>query len=71
MTVGDYFETYEEWHEAITERCGLTLTKTYCEERIRALSDPKDLSTRSFVELYGEGYLQKVISWFRRAGGIQ
>jgi hypothetical protein len=63
----DYFETDEEWHEAITTRCGLTLTKTYCEERIRALSDPKDPSTRSFVELYGDHYLAKVVSWFERA----
>jgi len=63
----DCFETYEEWHEAITTRCGLTLTKTYCEERIRALSDPKDPSTRSFVELYGDRYLAKVVSWFERA----
>ena len=71
MAAVDYFETYEEWHEAITERCGLTLTKNYCEERILALSDPKDASTRDFVRLYGESYLRKVISWFRRAGGIQ
>lgn len=69
MATADYFETYEEWHEAITQRSGLTLTKTYCEERIRALSDPKDASTRDFVRLYGEGYLRKVISWFERAAG--
>jgi hypothetical protein len=68
MTAADYFETYEEWHDAITRRCGLTLTKTYCEERIRALSDPKDPSTCDFVERYGEGYRRKVVSWFERAG---
>jgi len=67
MATGDYFESYEEWHDAITRRCGITLTKTYCTERIRALSDPKDPSTRDFVRLYGEAYLRKVISWFERA----
>jgi hypothetical protein len=65
--MSDYFESYEEWHDAITRRSGIPLTKTYCEERIRALSDPKDPSTHDFVSLYGEGYLRKVISWFERA----
>lgn len=71
MATGGYFETYEEWREAITGRCGLTLTKNYCEERIRALSDPEDASTRDFVRLYGESYLRSAISWFRHTGGIQ
>lgn len=67
MTSGDYFESYEEWREAITRRCGVALTKAYCEERIRALADPKDPATRAFTEFYGEGYLRTVVSWFQRA----
>jgi hypothetical protein len=66
MTIGDHFETCEEWHEAITQRRNLTLTKTDCEERIRALSDPKEPSTRDFSNPCGEGCLRQVIPCFER-----
>lgn len=67
MATTDYFESYEEWHEAITQRCGLDLTEAYCDERIRALGNRKDPATRAFLDLYGEAYLGKVVSWFGRA----
>jgi hypothetical protein len=67
MTVGDYFESYEEWHEAITVRCGLRLTADYCRERIDALRDTRDESTRAFITLYGAAYRDRVVSWFERA----
>lgn len=63
-----YFASYNEWHDAITNRCGIHLTPEYCAERVRALQDPKDVSTTQFLELYGLGYRDKVIGWFKRAG---
>jgi len=63
----DYFSTYEQWHGAITDKCGITLSRDYCERRISALEDLSDPSTKSFIELYGEVYRDKVIAWFRRA----
>jgi len=46
------FDTYSDWHQAITERCGLTLDRAYCESRIEALSDESDHATRAFLEAY-------------------
>lgn len=67
--MANYFETYEEWHEAITQRCGIVLTKDYCQERLRALGDLQDPATKAFHAFYGEAYLNQVVSWFRRAVG--
>lgn len=64
----DYFVSYNEWHDAITIRCGIQLTPEYCAERVLALQDSKDVSTSQFLELYGVGYRDKVIAWFKRAG---
>ncbi len=63
----DYFSNYQEWREAITVHCGLSLTSAYCRERIAALRDGGDRSTRAFVKLYGAAYRDRVISWFERA----
>lgn len=64
---GDYFAIYEEWHRAITGRCGITLTRSYCAERVEALRDSDVPATRQFIDLYGDRYRQRVIGWFERA----
>lgn len=61
------FTNYQEWHTAITERCGLTLSREYCTERIAVLADESVPSTHGFIRAYGEEYLRQVIDWFRRA----
>ncbi|WP_411827630.1 hypothetical protein [Luteolibacter sp. AS25] len=61
------FPNYNHWRNAITGACGLTLTASYCRERIAALGDSTNSSTRSFEETYGESYLAQVISWFQEA----
>lgn len=63
----DYFESYNEWHEAITGRCGLSLTSAYCSERIHALRDARDEATKAFLKHYGTAYRDRVVSWFERA----
>jgi hypothetical protein len=67
MTSPHIFPDFADWRETITGRCGLTLSRAYCEERIHALSDPAVLTTKSFTATYGEDYLKQVIGWFRRA----
>jgi hypothetical protein len=59
--------TYEEWRACITVKCGLTLSSAYCAERLRALRDPADPTTRRFRELYGEARLSQTVAWFQRA----
>lgn len=60
-------ESYEEWHRCITVNCGLTLTTSYIDERLKALRNPKDPATKRFCELYGHDQLEQTISWFERA----
>jgi len=61
------FNDFNEWHQAITVRCGLTLSHQYCAERITALQDEAIPSTKNFIKEYGENYRQTVIQWFQQA----
>ena len=61
------FTSFHEWRAAITGPCGLTLTRDYCEERVRALRDPAEPPTKAFIDTYGEAYRQLVVSWFQQA----
>jgi hypothetical protein len=61
------FSSFHEWRAAITGPCGLTLTRDYCEGRVRALNNPAESSTKAFTDTYGEPYRQLVVSWFEEA----
>ena len=69
-TTDFYFQSYSEWHKAITERCKIDLTPEYVRSRISALQNPKDKSTQEFKLKYGEPYLQQVIEWFKQADRV-
>ena len=60
-------ETYDDWKECITVYCGIPLTLAYVEQRLAALRDPAEYSTKRFIEIYGEAYLKRVIGWFEQA----
>lgn len=62
------FTNYDDWRGAITGVCRLELTRSYCEERRKALADESDPATRDFVKAYGPAYRDLVVSWFRQAG---
>lgn len=62
-----YFRTYEEWRQALTERCKIDLTPDYARTRLTALRNPANPATRDFTAKYGEAYLQQVIKWFEQA----
>jgi len=64
----DFFASYDEWHDAITNKCGIDLTPVYCAQRVLALQDTRDASTSQFLEFYGSAYRDKVVGWFKRAG---
>lgn len=61
------FSDFSEWRRAITLRCGLTLSRDYCTERITALRDDTVPTTQNFIKDYGENYRALVISWFEQA----
>lgn len=60
-------ETYEDWKHCITVACGLSLTPTFIDERLSALSDPADMHTQKFVAQWGQAHLDRVIGWFETA----
>lgn len=62
-----YFETFAEWRDALTRRCGIELTPAYARQRLAALRDPADPTTREFTAKYGQAYLDQVVAWFERA----
>ena len=61
------FSNFSEWRRTITLRCGLTLSRDYCAERIAALRDETIPMTQNFIKNYGENYRTLVISWFEQA----
>ena len=63
----DFPRTYDQWRHCITVDCGIDLTASFIEARLKALGDPADAGTARFVELYGESYLDDVVQWFERA----
>ena len=65
----DFFASYSEWHDAMTNRAKIELTEEYCTERIRALQDSGDVSTKQFIRMFGTAYRDTVLGWFRQAGG--
>ncbi len=58
---------FQQWKHCITVECGLTLTASFIEQRIRALQTDSDHHTKQFTRLYGEQYRQQVIYWFQQA----
>jgi hypothetical protein len=61
------FVSYEEWRNAMVNKAGVELSRSYCDERILALSDETLTSTQSFLAMYGKTYLIQVKRWFERA----
>lgn len=68
MATDDFFVSYEEWRDAMHQRCRIDLSREYCAERVRALQDLSDPATVQFIELFGQAYRDKVSDWFERAG---
>ena len=62
-----YFQSYEEWRQALTERCKINLTPDYARSRLSALRNSSDPHTQEFTAKYGDAYLQQVIQWFEKA----
>lgn len=58
---------YEDWKYCITEKCGISLTKKFIEERLASFSDINSEHTRKFIQLYGEDYTRHIVSWFELA----
>lgn len=67
MNTNGFPTTFAEFCYLITQRCGTALTRAYCQERIIALRDDQDSSTRDFLKCYGKPHHQQVIAWYEQA----
>lgn len=59
--------SYEDWRRCITVLCGIPLTSSYIQQRLAALRDPADSTTKRFVAIWGEHHRLRVIHWFEQA----
>lgn len=59
--------TYDEWKHCITVSCGIPLTLEFVEQRLRALSNPKDFTTQKYRQVWGDAQLEQVRIWFQTA----
>ena len=58
---------YHEWRHCIKVKCGLPLTASFIKQRMEALSDLNNTTTKEFTRLYGEDYRVQVIQWYQQA----
>ncbi len=58
---------YEEWKYCIEHWCGLELSPTFIDTRIKALNDRSDEHTQRIIESYGQAHHRALLTWFERA----
>jgi len=61
------YESYAHWRGELTEKARLTLDAAYCRDRIEALSNEGDPSTRALLKAYGAAHRDQVLRWFDQA----
>lgn len=59
--------TYDEWRYCIEVKCGLQLTPEFVQQRLSSLRNDRDYQTQRFREMWGDGHLRQVITWFEKA----
>lgn len=63
-------QTFYEWHQCITIKCGIQLTPTYIKQRLQVLGDDTHPETSRFKQLYGEKQLKLTVSWFKEVAQL-
>lgn len=61
------YESYQHWRSMMTDTAGIKLTADYCKERIKALCNENDPTTKAFVRSYGEDHRDQIVRWFEQA----
>lgn len=60
-------DSYDQWRECITIKCGVPLTAEFIESRLETLKDGSSHEVKKFTDLYGEQHLRQVMDWYSRA----
>ncbi|MDO6566958.1 hypothetical protein Q4561_07790 [Alteromonas sp. 1_MG-2023] len=58
---------YDEWKHCIVKECGISLTVSFIEARIEAMSNVNNEYTRQFLNCYGKSHYQKTMGWMEQA----
>ena len=61
------YESYAHWRKEMTEKGGLTLDASYRKDRINALSNDEEASTRALIRAYGSEHRDQMLRWFEQA----
>ena len=57
---------YDEWKHCITQKCSISLTKKYVQERIIALSNVNNNQAKKFIETWGPSHHESTLGWFQK-----
>lgn len=60
-------QTYDEWKNCVVNDCKIKLTKAFAQSRLKVYEDGRNPETKKFIQLYGEGHLDNVIHWLKKA----
>lgn len=55
---------FEEWKYCIQQKCGITLTRTFAEERLDVYQNKNLPETQRFIANYGEEHYERIKLWF-------
>lgn len=60
-------QNYEQWKHCIENDCGIKLTPTFVQGRLKVFEDASNAETIKFQLLYGKKHLQNVVNWLIQA----
>ena len=58
---------YHEWQDCIQNKCKISITSEFVENRLSVYCDNKNPETIKFKELYGQQHLENIINWLEKA----
>ncbi|WP_134088479.1 hypothetical protein [Olivibacter sp. XZL3] len=59
-------QDFESWHDCITKKCKLALTKDFAQSRLAVYRQAQHPETIEFIRLYGIDHYRRIRSWFER-----
>jgi hypothetical protein len=57
---------YQGWRRCIETDSGITLTRSFAEERLKIMEAGNEPFMQGFIKLYGEAYANQVIYWYQK-----
>lgn len=58
-------KNYTEWRHCIEIDCGIKLTPSFAQERIKIMEQNSGVFMSGFRKLYGDHHPEQVLNWFQ------